>query len=96
MKNITSHTLLIASAGVVVLAFIYSLLWVGLGYGSTNITLIFIAVVVSLVLSVSGLIKGLVELKKEKFTSIWLGIIGNLLILLFLGSVFLYGLEQLL
>jgi len=51
---------------------------------------------VSLVLSVSGLIKGLVELKKEKFTSIWLGIIGNLLILLFLGSVFLYGLEQLL
>lgn len=94
MKSPGTYTFFIASAVVVVLTFIFSLLWEALGYGN-NVTPLFISVLISLVLSIAGVVRGLIELKKKIGSQVWFGIIGNALIILALISVVIYGLDNL-
>ena len=93
MKSPGTYTYFIASAVVIVLTFIFSLLWEELGYGN-NVTSLFISVLIALVLSITGVLRGLIEVKKKKENQIWFGIIGNALIIVALISVVIYGLEN--
>jgi uncharacterized membrane protein HdeD (DUF308 family) len=93
MKSPGTYTYFIASAVVIVLTFIFSLLWEELGYGN-NVTSLFISVLVALVLSIAGVVRGLMEVKKKQGSQVWFGIIGNALIIVALISVVIYGLEN--
>lgn len=93
MKSPGTYTYFIASAVVIVLTFIFSLLWEELGYGN-NVTSLFISVLIALVFSTAGVVRGLIEVKKKKENQIWFGIIGNALIIVALISVVIYGLEN--
>ena len=93
MKSPGTYTYFIASAVVIVLTFIFSLLWEELGYGN-NVTSLFISVLIALVLSITGVVRGLIEVKKKKENQIWFGIMGNALIIVALISVVIYGLEN--
>jgi len=93
MKSPGTYTYFIASAVVIVLTFIFSLLWEELGYGN-NVTSLFISVLIALVLSIAGVVRGLIEVKKKKENQLWFGIIGNALIILSLASIVLYGLDK--
>ena len=93
MKSPGTYTYFIASAVVIVLTFIFSLLWEELGYGN-NVTSLFISVLIALVLSITGVVRGLIEVKKKKENQVWFGIIGNGLIIVALISVVIYGLEN--
>ncbi|MBS3805964.1 MAG: hypothetical protein KGY60_00530 [Bacteroidales bacterium] len=93
MKSPGTYTFFIASAVVIVLTFIFSLLWEELGYGN-NVTSLFISVLIALVLSIAGVVRGLVEVKKKKGSQVWLGIMGNALIIVALISLVLYGLDN--
>jgi len=93
MKSPGTYTYFIASAVVIVLTFIFSLLWEDLGYGN-NVTSLFISVLIAMVLSIAGVVRGLIEVKKKKENQIWFGIMGNALIIVALISVVIYGLEN--
>jgi len=93
MKSPGTYTFFIASAAVIVLTFIFSLLWEELGYGN-NVTSLFISVLISLILSIAGVVRGLTEVKKKKENQVWFGIIGNALIIVALISLVLYGLDN--
>ena len=93
MKSPGTYTYFIASAVVIVLTFIFSLLWEELGYGN-NVTSLFISVLISLVLSIAGVVRGLIELNKKKENQVWYGIMGNALIIVALISLVIYGLDN--
>ena len=93
MKSPGTYTYFIASAVVIVLTFIFSLLWEELGYGN-NVTSLFISVLIAMVLSIAGVVRGLIEVKKKKENQVWFGIMGNALIIVALISVVIYGLEN--
>jgi hypothetical protein len=93
MKNARSFTFFVASAVIVVLTFIFSLLWESLGYGN-NVTSLFISIALAIGLSITGVITGIAELRRDGLRNVWFGIIGNALVILSLASIVLYGLDK--
>lgn len=67
--------------------------WDSFGLGANKIPLA-ISVTVAFGISIAGLVLGLVEIKNNKTKKLWIGLIGNILIIIFFGLMILYSLNR--
>ncbi len=93
MTKSKTFNLFLLSIIIIGLTLLIATFWNALGLASNKIPLA-ISIMISFGISIAGLILGLTELKQSKTQKIWIGLIGNILVILFFIFMIIYSLNR--
>lgn len=92
MDKSRTFKLFLLSMFILVLTFLLAAFWDVLGMGTNKIPLA-ILITITFGISIAGLILGIYEFKKAKTIKQWIGLIGNILVILFFVFMMIYSLR---
>ena len=93
MKKSKSFNLFLFSIIIIALTLLIATFWNALGLGSNKIPLA-ISIIIAFGVGLAGLILGLSELKQAKSGKLWIGLIGNILVIIFFVFMIIFSLNR--
>lgn len=91
-RKLWTIRLFIAGGILIVLTFLFASFWEALGLSSSSLILLALCQILSFGINIAGLIFGFVEKKKNPKWAV-IGIIGNLILILFFISIIAYAMS---